>query len=53
MMEWIHSGIIFGLRIDPVEENLIISMDYEAGIKNIYKSFIDSCSQLNVIPLTV
>ena len=51
MMEWIPSGIILGLRMDPAEENLVISMAREAGIKNIYKSFIDSYNQLNAIPL--
>lgn len=51
MMEWIPSGIILGLRMDTAEENLVISMAREAGIKNIYKSFIDSYNQLNAIPL--
>ena len=46
MMEWIPSGIILGLRMDASEENLVISMAKEAGIKRIYKSFIDPKSKL-------
>ena len=46
MMEWIPSGIILGLRMDANEENLVISMAKEAGIKRIYKSFIDPKSKL-------
>lgn len=46
-MEWIPSGIILGLRMGKNEENLVISMAKEAGIKQIYKSFIDSANQLN------
>ena len=51
MREWIPSGIILGLRMDPVEENLVISMAKEAGIKNIYKSFIDAHNHLNAFPI--
>lgn len=51
MMEWIPSGIILGLRMEPAEENLVISMAKEAGIKNIYKSYIDSQNQLNALPI--
>lgn len=40
-VKWIPSGIILGLRMDAAEENLVISMAKEAGIKEIYKSFID------------
>lgn len=47
MREWIPSGIILGLRMDPTEENLVINMAKEAGIKNIYKSFIDAHNHLN------
>ena len=35
MMEWIPSGIILGLRMGQAEENLVVSMAKEAGIKNI------------------
>lgn len=51
MMEWIPSGIILGLRMGVTEENLVISMAKEAGIKNIYKSVIDSKNMLNAIPV--
>lgn len=52
MMEWIPSGIILGLRMGATEENLVISMAKEAGIKNVYKSVIDSKNKLNAIPVT-
>lgn len=41
MIEWVPSGVIIGLRRSPVDKNLIISMDKEAGVKNIYQSYID------------
>ncbi len=47
MMEWIPSGIILGLRMDVAEENLVVSMAREAGIKNIYKSFINAKNELD------
>lgn len=47
MMEWIPSGIILGLRMDVAEENLVVSMAKEAGIKNIYKSYINSQNKLD------
>ena len=53
MMEWIPSGIILGLRMDKAEENLVISMAREAGIKNIYKSFIDAQNRLNANQINV
>lgn len=53
MMEWIPSGIILGLRMDKAEENLTISMAKEAGIKNIYKSYIDAKNVLNAYPLSI
>lgn len=40
MMEWIPSGIILGLRMGVAEENLVVSMAKEAGIKNIYSLHI-------------
>lgn len=49
MMEWIPSGIILGLRMSADEESLVINKAKEAGIKNIYKSVIDSKNRLNVI----
>ena len=39
MMEWIPSGIILGLRMGTAEENLVVSMAKEAGIKKIYNVF--------------
>lgn len=51
MMEWIPSGVILGLRMEQAEENLVISMAKEAGIKNIYKSYIDSHNLLNALPI--
>lgn len=51
MVEWIPSGIILGLRMGTAEENLVISMAQEAGIKNIYKSFIDEHNRLNAFPV--
>ena len=49
--EWIPSGIILGLRMNPAEENLVISIAKEAGIKNIYKSYIDENNRLNGLPI--
>ena len=53
MREWIPSGIILGLRMETDTENLVVSMAREAGIENIYKSFIDSQNRLNAIPITI
>lgn len=49
MMEWIPSGIILGLRMDSAEENLVVSMARQAGIKDIFKSYIDAKNKLNAI----
>ena len=51
MMEWIPSGIILGLRMGVAEENLVVSMAKEAGIKNIYKSYINAQNKLDAYPL--
>lgn len=51
MMEWIPSGIILGLRMGVKETNLVVSMAREAGIKDIYKSIIDSKNRLNAVPV--
>ena len=53
MMEWIPSGIILGLRMDVAEENLVVSMAKEAGIKNIYKSYINNQNKLDAYLLKV
>lgn len=47
----IPSGIILGLRMDVAEENLVVSMAKEAGIKNIYKSYINAQNKLDAYPL--
>lgn len=53
LREWIPWGIILGLRMNQVEENLVISMAKEAGIKKIYKSYIDSQNRLNAIEVNI
>lgn len=53
MMEWIPSGIILGLRMNVAEENLVVSMAKEAGIENIYKSYIDAQNRLNAFPVSI
>ena len=47
MMEWIPSGIILGLHMKKDEENLTVCMAKEAGIKYIYKAFINERSELS------
>jgi len=51
MMEWIPSGIILGLRMDATEEKLVVSLAKEAGVKMIYKSYIDAKNRLNAEPI--
>ena len=53
LRELIPCGIILELRMDKAEENLAISMAREAGIKNIYKSFIDAQNRLNANQINV
>lgn len=53
VMEWIPSGIILGLRMDAAEENLVISMAKEAGIKHVYKSRINLQNQLDAYPVFI
>ena len=53
MMEWIPSGIILGLRMGKAEENLVVSMAKEAGVQNIYKSFINSRNLLDAYPIMI
>ena len=52
MIEWVPAGVIIGLRTSPVDKNLIISMAKEAGVKNIYQSYIDKKNRLNAYLLT-
>ena len=47
MIEWVPAGVIIGLRTPPGDKNLIISMAQEAGVKNIYQSYIDEKNRLN------
>ena len=47
MIECVPAGVIIGLRTSPVDKNLIISMAKEAGVKNIYQSYIDEKNRLN------
>lgn len=47
MIEWVPEAVIIGLRTSSVDENLIISMAQQAGIKKIYKSYIDMSNKLN------
>ena len=52
-VENVTSGIILGLRMDVAEENLVVSMAKEAGIKNIYKSYINAQNKLDAYLLKV
>ena len=47
MIECVPAGVIIGLRTPPVDKNRIISMAKEAGVKNIYQSYIDEKNRLN------
>lgn len=47
LMEWIPSGLILGLKMDLAEENLVVSLAKAAGIKNIYKSYINTKNELD------
>ena len=53
MMEWIPSGIVLGLQMDEAEANLVVSMAKAAGIKKIYKSYINDQNKLDKRPLNV
>ena len=39
------------MRMNRAEEDLVIAMAKEAGVKKIYKSFIDEKNELNVYPV--
>lgn len=47
MREWIPSAVILGLNMGQAERNLTIAVAKEAGVKNIYQSFIDDSGLLN------
>lgn len=51
MREWIPAGIILGLRMETSEKNLVIALAREAGIKEIYESYINIDNQLAMMPL--
>lgn len=53
MMEWIPSGIVLGLQMDEAEANLVVSMAKAAGIKKIYKSYINDQNKLDKRPVNV
>lgn len=46
-LRWGSYGVIIGLKTSEVGKNLIMSMAKEAGIKNIYQSYIDDKNELN------
>ena len=52
MIEWVPSGIILGLRMGITERKLVISMAKDAGIKNIFMSYINSQNQLDIFPIS-
>lgn len=47
-MRWIPIGVILGLRMGEKEENLVMSMAREAGIKSIFKMIINEKNNLAV-----
>ena len=52
MVEWIPDSVILGLRTSAVDAKLIISMAKQAGIKNVYKSYIDNSNRLNAFKIS-
>ena len=50
MREWIPAGIILGLRMETSEKNLVSALAREAGIKEIYESYINLNNQLDMMP---
>ena len=51
MREWIPAGIILGLRMETSEKNLVSALAREAGIKEIYESYINLNNQLACVCL--
>ncbi len=47
MREWIPSAVILGLNMGDADKNMTISAAKEAGIQNIYQSFVDNKGELN------
>ena len=51
-VEWIPDSVILGLRTSAVDAKLIISMAKQAGIKNVYQSYIDNSNRLNAFKIS-
>lgn len=51
-VEWIPDSVILGLRTSSVDAKLIISMAKQAGIKNVYQSYIDKSNRLNAFKIS-
>lgn len=47
MREWVPAGIILGLRMNPSEKNLVIALAKEAGIAQLYESYINIDNKLD------
>ena len=45
--EWIPDAVILGLRMENDERNLIMDIAKQAGIKNVYQSFINDDGELD------
>lgn len=48
MREWVPAGIILGLRMNPSEKNLVITLAKEAGIAQLYESYINIDNKLDI-----
>ncbi len=48
MREWIPDAVILGLRMENDERDLITDIAKQAGIRNIYQSFINDDGELDV-----
>lgn len=51
MREWVPEAVILGLRMKPSDRNLVVTMAKEAGINNIYASFINDKGLLDAYPI--
>ena len=49
MVEMIPYGMILGLRMNRADEDPVIATAKEAGVKKIYKSFIDEKKHLSMV----
>lgn len=50
-LHWQPFGVILGLRMSPVQCNLVVSMAKQAGIKNFYQVRINTKNQLDAIKI--